>query len=159
MTTHLTDTDRQIIGLMAARNEDLRSLFATLARLGVQWRHAENARCQEWITTLEPHPFYKAGQVIFDLFEWEDFILDGSNPADVSLNLLPRLNSFLANIEGMPEIPIIDLTMHLPELEPGFYLYRDVILGGLWLIVTAAASESISVLSGEKPPKQGNFTK
>jgi len=152
MTTHLTDTDRQIIELMAARNEELRSLFATLARLGVQWRRAENARCQDWITTLESHPFYKAGQVVFDLFEWEDFILDGSNPADVNLDLLPRLNSFLANIDGIPEIPNIEFTINLPKLEPGFYLYRDVILGGIWLIVTAATSEAGSTPRGENLP-------
>ena len=149
MTNHLTDTDHHIVGLLSARNEDMRSLFATLARLGVQWRRSESARCQDWITALEPHPFYKAGQVLFDLFEWEDFILDGENAADVNLNFLPSLNSFLSKIEGLPDIPDIDFTMHLPELEPGFYLYRDVILGALWLIVTAATSDTDANLSGE----------
>jgi len=29
---------------------------------------------------LSPFPYYKAGQFLFDLLEWEDFMLDGPEP-------------------------------------------------------------------------------
>jgi hypothetical protein len=32
------------------------------------------------LAAVAPWPWYKAGQFIFDLFEWEDFMLDGPAP-------------------------------------------------------------------------------
>lgn len=138
MASALTSADRTLLDLFSARSEDMRQGGVALARLGIAWRRAEPDRAAEWIGQLESHPFYKAGQVAFDLFEWEDFMLDGDVAATPTLPILPAINQFLSGIDGMQELPEISMSANLPPLEPGFYLYRDVVLGLLWLSVQAA---------------------
>jgi hypothetical protein len=98
---------------------------------------------------------YKAGQFLFDLLEWEDFMVDGPPPAllpgaldDVALaragDFLRRLASFLDGAKAEPQpgehsqrtaVPPDSAGFpppaELPPLEPGFYLYQDVVLGVL----------------------------
>jgi hypothetical protein len=123
----LTDWDRRLLAFIGARDEELRRVLCTLARMGVAWSRSEPDRARAWLQHLETHPFYKGGQVLFDLLEWEDFMLDGK-AATAGSN---EIGSFLARIAaalGLPP-PNPAVTRNLPPLEPGFYLYRHVVLG------------------------------
>ena len=97
--------------------------------MGVAWRRAEPDRARDWLQALETHPFYKGGQVLFDLLEWEDFMLDGP-AATADSN---EVGAFLERVAAWLGLPQPDSTIagNLPPLEPGFYLYRDVVLGGI----------------------------
>lgn len=119
-------TDRDLVALFAVQSASLKAGLATLARIGVRWRKAEPDRCRSWITTLETHPFYKAGQTLYDLLELEDFILDEGDTidADALADVLGRIASLL----GLP-ISAFRVPEDLPDLEMGFYLYRDTVLG------------------------------
>jgi hypothetical protein len=79
------------------------------------------------VMQFESHPFYKAGQTLFDLFEFEDFILDG-DPAPVDADMMLKVVRPLAAWLGLPAIAVPELT-ELPDLEAGFYLFRDVVIG------------------------------
>lgn len=129
--TGLTDPDRRLLALIAAHDVQLRTGLCTLARLGVQVRRSDPARAEALVLQLEAHPYYKAGQTLFDLLEVEDFMLDGDPvapdwPATATV-LAPLAKHF--GIEVVP-LPAFD---RLPELEMGFYLYRDVVIGAATL--------------------------
>jgi hypothetical protein len=124
-----TAWDHRLLDFLDARNEETRRVLATLARMGVAWRRAEPDRARAWIDRLEPHPFYKAGQVLFDLLEWEDFMLDGK-AATADGNQVGQFVSKVAEFLGLPQ-PSPVVVGELPPLEPGFYLYRDTVLGAL----------------------------
>lgn len=136
----LTQDDLVLLDLFHARSQDLRAVAVTLARLGVRWRQAQGARTAAWLKQLETHPFYKAGQVLFDLLEWEDFMLDGPGELANPQAIAALLNRFSAQL-GIT-IPALPLPADLPALEPGFYLYRDVVLGILWTALAAQAGFS-----------------
>ncbi|EEW25937.1 hypothetical protein [Rhodobacter ferrooxidans] len=126
--------DIALLTRLGALSEDLRGIACTLARLGVRWRRAEPARCAGWIDAVEPHPFYKLGQVMFDLLEWEDFMLDEAAPPASAQRLLDVAGRLLA--QAGVQITQVTLPADLPPLEAGFYLYRDVVLGLIWLAIT-----------------------
>jgi hypothetical protein len=130
--TGFGQADLDLLALLRLNSEGLRTGLATLARIGVRWRRAEPERCRSWIGQVESHPFYKAGQTLFDLFEFEDFMLDG--PAAEDAGALGDLLAKLASISGMPAV-VYPLPTDLPELEGGFYLYRDVVLGLLTVLL------------------------
>ena len=125
---HLRQADHDLLALFAVKNELLRNGLTTLARLGVAWRRAEPDRCRSWLAAVEPHPFFKGGQTLFDLLEFEDFMLDAPDTVDgaSAQMLLDRLTKLLGQ-EATASIAL----ENLPALEPGFYLYRDVVLGVL----------------------------
>jgi len=123
----LTPQDEQIIAALAARSSDLRAVLCTLARVGVAWRRREPERARAWLARLETHPFYKGGQVLFDLLEWEDFMLDGESPEPDPQQVFALVGR-IAEWFGLPPPPPVTLG-GLPPLEGGFYLYRDVLLG------------------------------
>lgn len=129
----LPDGDEQVLAILAARSEELRGLLHALARAGVAWRRAEPDRAREWLTRLETHPFYKGGQVLFDLLEWEDFLLDGP-PPPIDPAALARAVARIASLLGLTP-PLAIALGPLPDLEAGFYLYRDVLLGVISLSV------------------------
>lgn len=123
--------------MLAQRNAAMRGLLCTLARLGVGFRRAEAARARDWADELSVHPLYKGGQFLFDLLEWEDFMLDGPPPppldgADLAAALRPLLG-----LLGQPPMPAPPAFGELPALEAGFYLYRDVVLGLVWIGLAA----------------------
>lgn len=125
----LTPQDEQVIAVLAARSSELRAVLCTLARVGVAWRRREPERARAWLTRLETHPFYKGGQVLFDLLEWEDFMLDGA-PPEPDLQQVFATVGRIAELLGLPPPPPVGIG-ELPVLEGGFYLYRDVLLGAI----------------------------
>ncbi|WP_053719057.1 DUF11 domain-containing protein [Saccharothrix sp. NRRL B-16348] len=80
----LRDGDRAALGFAGAINARLREVLCTLARRGVAIRQDDPRRAQQILDALAPWPFYKGGQFLFDLLEWEDFMLDGEPPPIVS---------------------------------------------------------------------------
>lgn len=149
-TGPLTADDLDALAAIARGNEWLRAVLCTLARRGVAVRHEEPDRCNALIDALAPWPWFKAGQFLFDLMEWEDFMLDGAPPPVVPTVLdasaLSRIERLLGRVKGLvdgaadaPRNIVDSLDVHelatedteLPELEPGFYLYRDVVLGAI----------------------------
>ena len=144
--TGLTAADLALIGFARARDLELRAGLSTLARLGVVLRRADPDRAEALIAAFEAHPFYKAGQTVFDLLEWEDFMLDGA-PAAASPEQLHAVLAPLAARVGLPVPPLPDLSA-LPPLEAGFYLFRDVAIGLLGL-----ASAAVEIRSPiDRPP-------
>lgn len=131
----LTPSDLRLIRLVGGRDASLRAGLATLARLGVSVRRADPDRAEALVTMFESHPFYKAGQTLFDLLEWEDFLLDGP-PAQLDAAAMLRLAEPWAARLGLP-MPILPDLADLPPLEAGFHLFRDVAIGLLTLASTA----------------------
>jgi hypothetical protein len=88
---------------------------------------------------LSVHPFYKGGQFLFDLLEWEDFMLDGPAPVVLEATELAEALRPLLGLLGqvVPPLPAFGA---LPPLEAGFYLYRDVALGLVWLGLAGVAA-------------------
>lgn len=139
--------DLALLELVRRGGDWLRGVLCTLARRGVAFRQSHPERAQALLDALAAHPFYKAGQFLFDLMEWEDFMLDGPPPPLVPTALdarsLQKLAELLASVrthlDGAPlpaEFAIDANTFgaqdeNLPPLEGGFYLYADVVLGAL----------------------------
>lgn len=135
--------DLRLVGLIRSHDAVLRRLLCTLARRGVSFRLAAPERAAKWIDALSVHPFYKGGQFLFDLLEWDDFMLDGPAPdmlgaAQLSAILAraaDKLQAFRRAIDPDFELPWADVAgvtlddKALPALEAGFYLYQDVVLG------------------------------
>ena len=131
--------DLTLFEMLRAQNLVLRAGLCTLARLGVALRRTEPDRARAWADALLTHPIYKGGQFLFDLVEWEDFMLDGPPPPvaatlarDVAMRLAEALGLDAAAFPAAP--PETD---PLPDLESGFYLYRDVVLGVIALATRA----------------------
>jgi hypothetical protein len=132
------NTDAALRQMLAQRNEIMRQALCTLARLGVAFRRAEASRARGWADELSVHPFYKGGQFLFDLLEWEDFMLDGPPPVVLEAAELAEALRPLLGLLGqvVPPLPAFGA---LPALEAGFYLYRDVVLGLVWLGLAGVA--------------------
>ncbi|WP_433271378.1 hypothetical protein ACQPZF_12235 [Actinosynnema sp. CS-041913] len=89
MTDRLDDSalgegDRAALRFVGRINARLREVLCTLARRGVAIRQDEPRRARQILDALAPWPFYKGGQVLFDLLEWEDFMVDGEPPPVLS---------------------------------------------------------------------------
>ncbi len=134
----LTPSDLRLISFTAARDSDLRAGLCTLARLGVSVRRADPERAEALVTAYETHPFARAGQTLFDLWELEDFMLDG-DPAPADAAALLRIAAPFAARLGLP-LPALPDLADLPPLEAGFYLFRDVMIGLLALASAAVAA-------------------
>lgn len=145
-----TRVDHKLLSVLGDHNLVQRGALCTFARFGIAWRRAEPKRARGWLERLEPHPFYKGGQFLFDLLEVEDFMLDGPAPPLVSADELGAIALRVAKLTGF-EVPMfaVELVIEsLPELEPGFYLYRDVVLG-LVFVSTSAAEQMEAVRPSE----------
>lgn len=79
-TGPLTPTDHRAFAFLGQVNSCLRQCLCTLARNGVALRRREPARARLLLDTVRPWPFYKGGQFLFDLMEWEDLMVDGAPP-------------------------------------------------------------------------------
>jgi hypothetical protein len=132
--------DRALRDLIAGHDSDLCALLCTMARLGVHWRNHEPERCSWWIGQLGMHPYYKGGQFLFDLLEWEDFLLDGEQRVVAYADILAFVEAVPVLRRLLPEH--LAFPSELPPLETGFYLYRDVVLGVLWITLSAAEARS-----------------
>jgi len=151
--SHLTVEDLRAIQVIQHGNEWLRAILCTLARRGAAFRKLFPERAKEILMILTPLPYYKAGQFLFDLMEWEDFMVDGPPPPVLTTALDARalkrlaslLNTIQATLDGsqsqtsppdlfgqLLQVEISNLVVddrQLPPLEAGFYLYQDVVLG------------------------------
>jgi hypothetical protein len=142
----LTPEDLLLLGLVARGSDWLRAVLCTLARRGIAFRSQHPQRARNLLDMFAPLPAYKGGQFLFDLLEWEDFMLNGSPPPIVSTTLdaraLRRAAAALTNIQSyldgaVQAIPVAEVIasvvviddQNLPPIEPGFYLYQDVVLG------------------------------
>lgn len=76
----LTAQDTAALACLAAGNDWTRAALCTLARRGVHIRRTEPDRARALTEALARWPWYKAGQFLFDLLEWEDFMTDGPPP-------------------------------------------------------------------------------
>lgn len=153
----LTLGDLALLESLGAGNAWLRAVLCTLARRGVRFRSAHPERARALLDALSVHPLYKGGQFLFDLLEWEDFMVDGPAPPVVPsvldasallrlAELLRRIRSTIdgAEVDGVGllriEAAVAPADEALPPLEPGLYLYPDVVLGALatvaWSIPT-----------------------
>ncbi|NUT46320.1 MAG: hypothetical protein HOV94_03220, partial [Saccharothrix sp.] len=80
----LRDGDRAAMRSLGRLNARLREVLCTLARRGRAIRLTEPRRARRILDALAPWPFYKGGQFLFDLLEWEDFMIDGEPPRVLS---------------------------------------------------------------------------
>lgn len=150
----LSGGDLAALAAVARGNEWTRSVLCTLARRGVALRQREPARADALIDAVSTWPWFKAGQFLFDLMEWEDFMVDGEPPPVIPTVLdataLARFSKLLGQLQGaldgaaagpVPPMQHVEpqageacgegaaVPEDLPELEQGFHLYRDVVLG------------------------------
>lgn len=150
----LSGSDLELLAGLARANEWTRSLLCTLGRRGTWLRRHEPDRADALLRAVSAWPWYKAGQFLFDLLEWEDFMIDGppspefpGNVDEVALKRLVglfRLAAFQMDTSlpawGLDEdrtpAPIRPVPADLPPLEPGYYLYQDVVLGVLLSVST-----------------------
>jgi hypothetical protein len=148
----LSPAEQQLLALAGAGHEWLRAVLCTLARRGVAYREARPEATEQLLAAFATSPIYKAGQFLFDLMEWEDFMIDGKSPpllpAVLDATALGRLSQFLDQVKGhlegvqsLPEptmplnvVSVSPIAESLPPLEGGFYLYQDVVLGALFSI-------------------------
>jgi hypothetical protein len=155
----VTPDDAELLRSLGRGNAWLRSALCTLARQGTALRQHDPARASELLTALRPWPWFKGGQFLFDLMEWEDFMVDGPPPPVLPSLLDPsawqrlagRLDALRAVVDsavdgladGLADAAeqlrdgVHAATEDLPPLEPGLYLYQDVVLG---LVASAAAA-------------------
>ena len=155
----LSGGDLAALAAVARGNQWTRSVLCTLARRGVALRQREPARADALIDAVSTWPWFKAGQFLFDLMEWEDFMVDGDPPPVIPTVLdataLARFSKLLGQLQGVldgaaagpvPPAQHVEVEVaqaggggtggegaedaeDLPGLELGFHLYRDVVLG------------------------------
>ncbi|MEU1403975.1 hypothetical protein ABZ471_16655 [Streptomyces sp. NPDC005728] len=75
--------DAAVLDLVRRGNARTRAVLCTLARHGIAMRREEPERAARLLEVLGVWPVYKGGQFLFDLLEWEDFMLDGDPPPPV----------------------------------------------------------------------------
>lgn len=99
--------DLAVLAAVARGSEWLRGVACTLARRGVAFRQAHPARARALLDALESSPLYKMGQFLFDLTEWEDFMVDGPPPpvlpATLDARALARLAGLLRQVQAHVE--------------------------------------------------------
>ncbi len=78
-----TPDDRELLEEVAGGNAWLRSVLCTLARRGTRIRREQPERASALLDALAAWPWFKAGQFLFDLMEWEDFMVDGPAPPEL----------------------------------------------------------------------------
>ena len=150
MNDALGAADFQLLSAIRRHDLGLRTVLCTLARHGVALRRDQPARAQTWLDELAPHPMFKGGQFLFDLLEWEDFMLDGPAPPTLDgpalqlalARLTDSLRALSAALGGQPAPATVTADvpgagLELPELESSFYMYPDVVLGVLALLTQA----------------------
>jgi hypothetical protein len=138
--------DLTLLSALAQHNAAARAVLCTLARRGAAMRRDQPERASAWIDALGVHPYYKGGQFLFDLLEWEDFMLDGEPPPVLDevalaalLNQYARMLRALAEALGQavvavaPPAEVAESAPDLPPLSGSAYLFPDVVLGLVWV--------------------------
>ncbi len=119
----LRPADLLILARISSGNNWLRSVLCTLARRGTQLRQQEPERATELIGRLAPWPWFKGGQFLFDLLEWEDFMVDGPPPAPLATVLRPenweRLDALLGGIRRLMDAAADDAEASTPSTPTG----------------------------------------
>jgi hypothetical protein len=90
--------DRAQLEAIHRANAWVRGVACTLARRGVAFREADAMRSRALLDALSTWPAYRAGQLLFDLLELEDFMVDGEQPAVVAMALPPASLHRLAEL-------------------------------------------------------------
>ena len=148
--SHLRDGDRAILAAIGHANLRVRGTLCTLAVYGATMRRDEPERARQLLDALATWPVFKAGQFLFDLMEWEDFMLDGDPPPlwprDELAAALDEPRRLLSTPAGAVEAGAVEAAGH-PELEAGWYLYNDVVLGLL-----DTASRGTYLMDGNRRP-------
>jgi len=145
--TELPLEDLALLAGIQRGNDWLRATLCTLARRGSGFRRDHPRRAEVLLASLSRYPFYKAGQFLFDLTEWEDFMLDGPPPPIVpttldaaSMKRLAKLiEGFRIYIDGSEPAVVAEIDdslvaesptdANLPPLEASLYLYQELVLG------------------------------
>ncbi|MFF7315103.1 hypothetical protein [Streptomyces sp. NPDC008137] len=134
-------SDEQLTKALDTVNHWSRAALCTLARHGAALRRDHPERALHVLDTLAPWPPYKGGQFLFDLMEWEDFMLDGDPPPmlpltqalDIAGRPLRWLRTAVAHIistsAGTRTPDDRPGPQDLPELVSSRYLYADLVLG------------------------------
>lgn len=129
-----------------------RAVACTVARRGVAFRLGDPRRAAAWLGALERLPFYKAGQFLFDLLEWEDFMLDGPPPplAPLALNArsLQRIAQALNNLQSAIDGSQAEGAGPQPAAAGGGALKA---VGAALAEVAAAAGLEVGAPGGEPP--------
>ena len=164
-TLHLEPEDIAKLVAIQDSNKGLRAILCTLARRGIAFRQNHPERARAILRTLSIYPFYKGGQFLFDLMEWEDFMLDGPPPEIVSIDFLGTWPESISNLfkalenylnptsnESLPPVQTDGQNLsfsesQLPVLESSFYLYKDIVLG--WF--TSLSANPLSTTSLSQP--------
>ena len=146
----LLPQDLHLLAAVRDGAEWTRAVLCTLARRGAALRLSDPDRARALLDVLAPLPYYKAGQFLFDLLEWEDFMLDGPPARIVNSaldsralqNLAFLLDGVRRHLDGASEDlrPRVRLEPAAAEPEPepelpplvgSIHLYDDVVLGGI----------------------------
>lgn len=90
--------DRTQLEAIQRANVRVRAFACTLARRGVAFREADAPRSRALLDVLSTWPAYRAGQLLFDLLELEDFMVDGEPPDVVAGALPPAALARLADL-------------------------------------------------------------
>jgi hypothetical protein len=137
--------DRAVLSLLRALNGLTRSGLCTLARHGAAVRRDDPERAARLAEVLSAWPLFKGGQFLFDLLEWEDFMLDGDPPplwpageaAMVLAGPVAWLRALLPAAGAAGSEPAATSTesegRELPELRAHFRIYDDVVIGAVTL--------------------------
>jgi hypothetical protein len=138
--------DLPLLAALGRHNTLLCAVLCMLARRGAAMRRDEPARERAWTEVLSVYPHCKDGQFLFDLLEWQDFMLDGNAPPvldDAALaaaldRASQALEALSAALEGQPggvaaeaaadAMPGAD---NLPPLAGDVFLYPDVVPGAI----------------------------
>jgi hypothetical protein len=138
--------DRAVLDAFDDGSRWLRALLCTLARRGVAFRLAHPERARDLLDALAVAPLYKAGQFLFDLMEWEDFMVDGTPPpilptaldAGALARMAASLRALGTHLDGavgassaFADVEVVGgaSVEPLPPLDAGLHLYADVVLG------------------------------
>lgn len=143
--------DLTLLDALRHQDQGLRAVLCTLARQGMALRRDAPRRAAAWLDELAPHPLLKGGQFLFDLLEWEDFMLDGAAPPLLDpqslRTVLDRLAATLRGVgaaldpaalapRGSAQLqPVAD--DKLPPLTASRYLFHEVVLGAVALLTAA----------------------
>jgi hypothetical protein len=166
----LRTQDLELLAELGRANEWTRSLLCTLARRGAWLRLHDPERAEALLGAVATWPWYKAGQFVFDLLEWEDFMVDGPHPPEFVGNIDPAVRRLVRLLRGAaahldatlpeweeeaegsahpgPRVPVGEL----PALEPGFYLYPDVVIG---ILLSVLGGGPAPAASSEDPMDPG----
>lgn len=90
--------DRARLEAIERANAWMRGFACTLARRGVAFREADGLRTRALLDALSTWPAYRAGQMLFDLLELEDFMVDGEQPDVVATTIPPAVLQRLADL-------------------------------------------------------------